>query len=688
LLLPAIPTAAQQIGGVVFEDRDADGRRDPDEPGISGVAVELFGDGGAVDASALTDASGGFSFAAGDGTYVLRPLDPPGYRPAVARFDRFVRGPHPDPTHPFGQPRFSWLRHGIDHLRAGSLRYTALGDSIATNFNFCELGNLFGSFTYSERLRDRLAATASGATVTLDAAAVKGEHSDDLLWNDGADLNNVFAVIGVQPQLVSISIIGNDLLGVDQDDPDPAQVNTAVEEVLDARQNLQEVLSSLLYRVPQADVTLNSLYDNLTYDCYGGLATSSFHREWLPIINAILRDLAWGQVRRVPVNEVAAEFAAEDLNGACSGFDEQICTAGLDGIHPLQVGYDVIGEKLWEAASGVIVQGASREDLAYGYLRHVRRLLPTAWETRDGATVIAGDAALDDDDGGATASIALGGGSEEFRVFGFPDWYDEVEIVKVIVGVRYATGGDFAEQLYRIEASPSGVFRAPPGHPYTTTDWNFYTPIVGGGGPNAPAGRPDYPNARLLVTPDVPAPREASATLTKNPVLDAGAGDYRWPALTRADLATTAVRVQAVSVGSDPGIDPRVELDAAWLDLYGREKSRPAEVSGLRVERGADGSLETSFDELPGAARYNLYSGRLATVRQGVYDHGSAAPAGPDCAASTETVAPGRLRVVTPAGDQPAGDLYILVTGHVDDVESPAGQGAGGEIDRSQSVCD
>ena len=37
------------------------------------------------------------------------------------------------------------------------------------------------------------------------------------------------------------------------------------------------------------------------------------------------------------------------------------------------------------------------------------------------------------------------------------------------------------------EASTTGQFRPPPGYDYTTTNWNFYTPIVGGGGPNAPA---------------------------------------------------------------------------------------------------------------------------------------------------------------------------------------------------------
>jgi hypothetical protein len=696
--LAASVAAAQDISGRAFEDRNANGIPDPNEPLLPGVTVELFGQSdsaGALDASVQTDALGQFSFSPGNGCYVLRPLEPLDWRPSVARFDRFVRAPFPgDATYPVGEPRFGRLAHGIDHLRAGSLRYTAMGDSIATNFNFCELFNLFGSFEYSERLRDRLNCTTSGTPVTLDAAAVKGEHTDDLLVDDGANLNNVFSVIGVQPEMISISMIGNDLLDVDRDNPTQAETNTAVAEILDARQNLQEALSSMLSEIPGVDVTLNTLYDNLSFDCYGGTASSAFHREWIPIIDQMLRDLAWGQVRPVTINEVAAEFVAEDQNGACGGFDQLICTAGSDGIHPVQDGYDVIAEKLWEAAAGVNLGSrdalgrASIGQLDYGYLRRVRRIYPTVWETRSGATVVDPAAALDGDDGGATASIGLGGGAEEFRLSGFPDFFDEVQIVKVVAGVRYRTSGTFADQLYRVEASRTGEFRAPPGFDFTRTNWNFYTPIVGAGGPNAPAEKPDYPEAELLVRPNVAALREVSATLTGNPELPAAAGEYEWPALTHDDLAAAAVRVTAASVGADPGVAPRVELDAAWLDLYGWEKPRPQQVGGLRVERLADGTLETSFDTVAGAQRYNLYVGRLTTVRQGEYDHGAAAPAGPDCDAPTEVAGTDRLEIVTPPGSQPAVDVYLLVTAHVDDVESPSGTArVGEEIDRSQSVC-
>jgi hypothetical protein len=43
--------------------------------------------------------------------------------------------------------------------------------------------------------------------------------------------------------------------------------------------------------------------------------------------------------------------------------------------------------------------------------------------------------------------------------------------------------------------------------------------------------------------------------------------------------------------------------------------------------------------------------------------------------------------VVTPA-QLPSANDYLLVTAHVDDVESPAGtRSSGEEIDRSQSIC-
>jgi hypothetical protein len=176
-----------------------------------------------------------------------------------------------------------------------------------------------------------------------------------------------------------------------------------------------------------------------------------------------------------------------------------------------------------------------------------------------------------------------------------------------------------------------------------------------------------------------------SALLTKDPTLPGGASDYEWPPVTHEELATTTVRVAAAPVAATVGNDAyQVELDYAWLDLYGWEKSRPPEVESLRIDRLSDGTLEVSFDPVAGAQRYNLYFGAVAAVRLGEYDHG----AGALCDAATQDAGGGRLKIVVPPGGQPAGDSYILVTAHVDDVESPAGTRSDDEeIDRSQSSC-
>ena len=117
--------------------------------------------------------------------------------------------------------------------------------------------------------------------------------------------------------MVTISALGNDLLNVDVHNPTQAQTNIAVAEILDSRANLQEILSSLTSEIPGADISLNTLYDNMADNCP---STSMFHRQWMPIIGQILRDLAWGQARRASIVEVAAEFGQEGQEGSCSGF--------------------------------------------------------------------------------------------------------------------------------------------------------------------------------------------------------------------------------------------------------------------------------------------------------------------------------------------------------------------------------
>jgi hypothetical protein len=692
--LLAAPVFAQTVSGTVFEDRNGNGIQDAGEPSLPAVQVEVFGTrdvGGAFDQTLATAGDGTYSFAPGNGCYLVRAADPAGWRGSFSRFDS-VPVPTPGYTVPVGFSRFARFDHAIGALKAGGLRYTAMGDSIGANFNVCFDTS---SFFYAKAEQSRLACTAPAASVTLDQAAVSGQRTDDLLVDDTADNNNVFRVMGLvpAPSLITISMIGNDLRDVDPaGTPTQAQVNTAVDEILDSRQNLQEVLGAFTSQIPGADISLNTLYDNLAYNCYSGDSTA-FHRQWLPIVNRILRDLAWGQARRASINEVAAEFAHEDQNVVCTGFDQMICR-GLDNIHPTGTGYTIIREKVWEAGGGVnlgpkdALARSSITNANYGYLRRVRRLLPTASKTSSGGTVANPSAAMNDQDGGATASIQLGIGQEEVRFEKFPDWYDEDQIVKVVAGVRYRTTGTVTDDFYRIEASPTGTFRAPAGYAYTTTNWNFYTPIVGGGGPNQPASNADFPTEKLLAVPNVASLREVSATLTKNPTLGVGAGEYDWPAITRSDIATTAIRVVSAPVANTAGDAYQVELDAAWLDVYGWQKPRPSEVTHLTEAKLADGTIEVAFDPLAGAQRYNVYWGRLDTLRAGSYDHGATAPVPPSCAASTADAGGGRLKASFAPAQQPGGDSYVLVTAHVDGVESPTGTRSDAtEIDRSQSIC-
>ena len=74
------------IGDTVWHDEDGDGVKDPDEPGIPGVTVELLDADGNVIDSTTTDANGGYRFSdVPFGDYQVRVLGstvPPEYRPS------------------------------------------------------------------------------------------------------------------------------------------------------------------------------------------------------------------------------------------------------------------------------------------------------------------------------------------------------------------------------------------------------------------------------------------------------------------------------------------------------------------------------------------------------------------------------------------------------------------------------
>jgi len=202
LLAAALPAAAQTVSGSAFHDRNANGVRDAGEEAIAGVPVRVAGQrdaGGAFDQSAATTASGSFSFSPGNGCYVVDLEDPAGWRRTLARTDEFAQGTS-GYNRPAGVRRVGAGMALLETLLAGSLRYTSMGDSIGWNWNSCFDTS---TFWYSRQVRDRLKCVAPSATVSLDEAAVKGEHTDDLLVDD-ADLNSVFRVIDAQSTFVTI----------------------------------------------------------------------------------------------------------------------------------------------------------------------------------------------------------------------------------------------------------------------------------------------------------------------------------------------------------------------------------------------------------------------------------------------------------------------------------------------------
>ena len=207
LVAASFAPAVAQVSGHAFDDRNGNGVWDAGEPALPGVGVELYGikdAGGAFDQTAASAADGAFSFAPGNGCYLLLPTDPAGWRLAETRSDGFAEST-PGYTFPVGKPRVAKLDLGIQNLKSGTFRFTAMGDSIAYNWNSCIFPS---SFWYSKEVRSRIACAAPAAAVTLTQAAVKGQHTDDLLVDDTADGNNVFRAIESQPHLVTISMIG------------------------------------------------------------------------------------------------------------------------------------------------------------------------------------------------------------------------------------------------------------------------------------------------------------------------------------------------------------------------------------------------------------------------------------------------------------------------------------------------
>src|SRR4029450_1339541 len=86
----ALPAAAQTVTGQAYEDRNGNGQRDAGEPALPGVQLETYRrqDGPVLyDQTGASAADGSFSFAPGNGCYMVRAADPAGWRGSFARFD-------------------------------------------------------------------------------------------------------------------------------------------------------------------------------------------------------------------------------------------------------------------------------------------------------------------------------------------------------------------------------------------------------------------------------------------------------------------------------------------------------------------------------------------------------------------------------------------------------------------------
>lgn len=527
---------AGSIGGVVFQDPNRNGVFDAAEVALPSVRVLLMGSDGAVLRQTFTGADGRYLFASlANGHYVVSVPPVTGLRASLPD----LGADHaPIPDFPFGRPRYGSMPGLAGNLRRAAsrgfdFRHVALGDSIGFGFNVC--GSLGGEDGYIEPTTERLREAAS-ATVITDKQAIPGDETADLL-NPGISFpfgyNDIFYAIDNNAGIVSMSIGGNDFLGA-EDGGDTAVAAALVV----ARRNLQETISSLASEIPFADLELNTVYDNLEGE-------DPLHNVWAPIWDEVLRETAWGQVRRVTLAEVYPEYAhAED--GMVLGEPDLIChdPFGLDGIHPTRRGYDVHEEKLWQSFGGVTLSGDDRLDFNLGFLP-LRRTQPAAAFHDVTGGVLNPDRALKIDGVGALVPSD----NRELRLVGFmPPLPPGVDLAQAVLKISYRTTGAPLDDLYRFEVSIDGTF-SPPGQ--TPMTWNTVIPVVGSSGNDGaePLAFPDQPEFRVVAAP-----------------LYLGAPISGAPTLTWDDLATLSVRVVTTAVG-DPD-DFFVEVDGAAVEIF------------------------------------------------------------------------------------------------------------------------
>jgi len=552
LALAAARAPAQTIDGTLFHDVDRDGVRDPGEPALAGAAVTLYGADGGVDTTIASGADGTFSFAATAGLqYVLDVAPGAAWR---LSFQDLGADPDPIPAWPQGRRRPGLAEGLVARLRASTpgspLVHVALGDSIGYGFNLCDSPG--GKNDYVTPLTTVKLDRAGSAT--LQKLPELGYETADLL--DPAQPGTIFDAIAAGAQLVTISIGGNDFLA---DDGNHA---ATAANLVAARQNLQELLATLESELPDAAIVLNTVYDNE----HGG---SAFHNEWAGVWNQALRDVAWGQRRRVAIAEVWPDYEHEDpATGTLLGEDDLICGFfGLDKIHPKKRGYDLHEEKVWQGIGGVTAATSATETRDFGFVERLASRFATV------ATDVGGNAsqlpdALVEDDVGAV----IPAGASEVRLSGF-DATPRGLLSQVVVKARYRTVGPSTDDDYRIEASVDGSFAAAGA---TSSTWNTRVPIVGGAGNGVP----------VLAARDQGFWRDVSALVTK------GAPEDGAPSLAWGDLATLAVRLVGLPVGAADGYT--IEWDAVELELWGVPPyvllERGAPVIGTTIEVDTTGT--------------------------------------------------------------------------------------------------
>ena len=668
----APPAAAQQVSGSVYDDRNANGLRDPGEPGLDGVDVTAWG---AANAASTVAAAGAFQVDAAPGCQDVQITLPGEPDPALGVSTAGWRRSLPDQTwcppdgaEPAMQTRYGVAEHLRQNLLDGGFKFIQLGDSIAAGVSFC--GN---DTDYSDEVAGEIECLG-GAPIMLDNRAVPGWHSEDLLtpryrptFISPVTDNPQFIpnVVAAAPDLVTISIGGNDFLNTEPATAAMAypyaqpDLDRSFAELVNTRRTVQEILATLTSELPLADVEINTVYDNLSPDC----ATTDFHAAAPAMWNQMLRVVAWGQRRPASIAEVALDFAHQDiLRTTCCGSPRQVCT--IDGIHPTPDGAKIIQHAIMESLGRVLVPAAGASGFDLGYDKLVATLAPSATSIR-GGTVQRPDDALAIDGGGARV---LPGGALVLSGFALPP---DIAPSRVIVGVRYRTTGTFTDDTHHIDASFVD-FAAPV---YSFTGWDTVSPLVGASGTQ---GNIAASVSRSVVNalPNVPSWREVTAAVTLNAVDDGRVtGYYTWPAPSAADIANLKVRLAVEQVGS--AADPAsLEIDGAWAWVYGStstasgtppgEVSPPGSPTPLLVRKESPGARLTWGAE-PLATDYRVYRGAM-----GAWTGARAAPPVGGCTTATTFLEP------FPA--DASGNWFWLVAAHDAAGEGPLGRRSDGVL--------